>query len=352
MMYQAVQKLPSGALDIIGDVHGEYAALHQLLRHLGYDGEGRHPEKRTLVFVGDLCDRGPDSPAVLRWVQRACEAGYARMVLGNHELNALVGLPKDGSGWLFAQRAQKDGKLYAPWQRIPAAESAELLDFLLSKPVILERDDIRIVHAAWLDEAVEALAQDTQTGLVERYRQCDEAVLAGLAGTTEYAEYLREQECYGEAAENPEQVPPPLPATAYYDLQQSLRHPFRALTSGPERMIAQPFYAGGRWRFTGRAAWWNDYADDIPVVVGHYWRNWYPKPANQTRENLFREAGVCWLGPKKNVFCIDFSVGARWRDRKARPPVSPEHSVFRLAALRWPERTLVFDDGTQEQTQG
>ncbi|HEY9209506.1 MAG TPA: metallophosphoesterase, partial [Acidovorax sp.] len=60
-----IQALPPGALDIVGDIHGEIDALEQLLAHLGYDAQGWHPDGRTLVFVGDFCDRGPDSPAVL-----------------------------------------------------------------------------------------------------------------------------------------------------------------------------------------------------------------------------------------------------------------------------------------------
>lgn len=68
-MYQPIQTLPEGALDIVGDVHGEWLALQNLLRHLGYDGEGNHPQGRKLVFVGDLCDHGPGKPGCTRLVQ-------------------------------------------------------------------------------------------------------------------------------------------------------------------------------------------------------------------------------------------------------------------------------------------
>lgn len=47
-------------------------------------------------------------------------------------------------------------------------------------------------------------------------------------------------------------------------------------------------------------------------------------------------------------FCIDYSVGARWRDRKNSVPVADSH--FRLAALRWPENTLMFDNGETSPT--
>lgn len=60
-----VQPLFDGPLDIVGDIHGEIDALRSLIRHLGYDDDGTHPDCRRLVFVGDLTDRGPDSPAVV-----------------------------------------------------------------------------------------------------------------------------------------------------------------------------------------------------------------------------------------------------------------------------------------------
>jgi len=84
----------TGPFDIIGDVHGCRAELETLLGTLGYrltrDAEGRpvdavHPDGRTAVFVGDLVDRGPDSPGVLRLVMGMVAAGTAICVPGNHE---------------------------------------------------------------------------------------------------------------------------------------------------------------------------------------------------------------------------------------------------------------------------
>ncbi|MEV8045560.1 polynucleotide kinase-phosphatase [Streptomyces griseoluteus] len=74
----------TGPFDIIGDVHGCSAELESLLAKLGYH-DGVHPESRTAVFVGDLVDRGPDSPAVLRRVMGMVAAGTALCVPGNHE---------------------------------------------------------------------------------------------------------------------------------------------------------------------------------------------------------------------------------------------------------------------------
>lgn len=84
----------TGPFDIIGDIHGCRSELETLLGRLGYalvrDALGRpvdaaHPEGRTAVFVGDLVDRGPDSPGVLRLVMGMVGAGHGLCVPGNHE---------------------------------------------------------------------------------------------------------------------------------------------------------------------------------------------------------------------------------------------------------------------------
>ncbi|MFI0537787.1 polynucleotide kinase-phosphatase [Streptomyces sp. WSLK1-3] len=74
----------TGPFDIVGDIHGCALELESLLGKLGYV-DGVHPEGRTAVFVGDLVDRGPDSPAVLRRVMSMVRSGNALCVPGNHE---------------------------------------------------------------------------------------------------------------------------------------------------------------------------------------------------------------------------------------------------------------------------
>jgi protein phosphatase len=93
----------TGPFDVIGDVHGCRAELESLLSELGYvlarDEAGRpagaaHPDGRRAVFLGDLVDRGPDTPGVLRLVMGMVAAGTALCVPGNHEdklLRALRG---------------------------------------------------------------------------------------------------------------------------------------------------------------------------------------------------------------------------------------------------------------------
>jgi protein phosphatase len=85
-----------GPFDIIGDVHGCQPELAGLLGTLGYqpgeDGVRRHPAGRTAVFLGDLVDRGPDTPGVLRTVMDMVAGGAALCVPGNHEAKLLRAL--------------------------------------------------------------------------------------------------------------------------------------------------------------------------------------------------------------------------------------------------------------------
>ena len=79
-----------GPFDIIGDVHGCFDELVELVGKLGYTeqpgGAWKHPEGRKLVFVGDLVDRGPKIPDVVRLVLESVNAGTALCVPGNHDM--------------------------------------------------------------------------------------------------------------------------------------------------------------------------------------------------------------------------------------------------------------------------
>lgn len=82
-----------GPLDIVGDVHGCFDELAELLERLGYvsaeDGRYTPPAGRKLVFVGDLVDRGPKIPETVRLAMAMTAAGDALCVPGNHDVKFL-----------------------------------------------------------------------------------------------------------------------------------------------------------------------------------------------------------------------------------------------------------------------
>ncbi len=341
-----VQRLPENPLDIIGDIHGEYSALLALLCRLGYDSNGRHGKDRKLVFVGDLCDRGPDSLAVIQLVERLIQQGNAQAVLGNHEINLLIDDVKDGSGWFFDERFERDLKNYAPFRRTPPGQREAVRSFLRGLPIVLQRDDIRVVHAAWTDPTIAAISAVPIGNIVEQFRIWDELAQATANASGLYQRYLDEKRQWAKELEDEYSPPPFLHSIAEYEATQQMVNPLKVLTSGVEQKAATPFFAGNRWRFSDRVSWWDDYDDTVPVVIGHYWRmhRVHSGKTSPRYSQLFKDiAPMAWHGKNHNVFCVDFSVGARWRDRRANRAI--DQSRFKLAALQWPENQVVFDTG-------
>ena len=348
-----VQPLFDGPLDIVGDVHGELGALQALLAHLGYDADGQHPQGRRLIFVGDLCDRGPDSPAVLRWVQALVAAGRAQAVVGNHEVNLMRSDAKDGAGWFFDSRVERDTPKYAPFTRATTAERDTLQRAAADWPVALERADLRVVHAAWDGAAIAQARALPLSGLVKAYDHYEEEARQ-LARTDRLRERMAvELSAWGGDLESDSAAPPFLLAHAQNEANKQMLNPLKVLTSGVERQGTVPFFAGGKWRFVERVAWWDGYTDATPVVVGHYWRRLHPIDrgmVGKKDEDLFAHIPpLAWHGQRHNVFCVDYSVGGRWVARRDGQPPTRD---FKLAALRWPERELMFDDGSRALTEG
>lgn len=341
-----VKKLPNHPLDIIGDVHGESGALDDLLQQLGYHEDGYHPQQRKLVFVGDLVDRGLDSYGVVKRVQRWVQNGNAYCILGNHEINLLIDDVKDGSGWFFDERYAQDKRNYGNIQRTPEHEKPSIRRFLGSLPVALIRKDIRIVHAAWTRPAIDAVSAITLGNVTEQYKMWTFAAQSSAQATGLYNRYLKERETWAANLESESSPPPFLEAVAEYEAMQQMVNPLKVLTSGVETRAPEAFFAGNRWRFSDRVSWWEDYDEAVPVVFGHYWRLLTPLQLKSTPRytQMFKDIQpLSWFGKRNNVFCVDYSVGARWRDRKAKRATSD--SRFRLAALQWPERQLVLDNG-------
>jgi polynucleotide kinase-phosphatase len=147
-----------GPFDIIGDVHGCASELRSLLTGLGWtieyaDGglavDAYHPEGRQAVFLGDLVDRGPDTPGVLRLVMGMVAAGHALCVSGNHEaklVRALKGAKVTVSHGLAESLAQLEAE--------PEEFQRQALDFMAGLISYYVLDDGRLVVAhAGLKEA-------------------------------------------------------------------------------------------------------------------------------------------------------------------------------------------------------
>lgn len=82
----------------VGDLHGCDDLLVKLLALIDADDKARAPARTTLIFLGDLVDRGPQSAQVVERLRRlALERPNTRFLKGNHEeifLGAVEGEPK------------------------------------------------------------------------------------------------------------------------------------------------------------------------------------------------------------------------------------------------------------------
>lgn len=292
-----VRSLFEGGIDIIADVHGEIEALCELMRHLGYASGGTHPEDRRIVFLGDLTDRGPDSLAVVELVSSLVDSERAQCVLGNHDLNILLNHEKAENKWFFGKPFLHEGRVI-PQKPACDGERDRVVAFFDTLPLALERSGLRVVHACWKREMVDVAR--TATGARELYGRYHDLIEAGFESRQELDPVDRR-------------------------LQHQNRNPVKMITSGPEERADREFAAGGKLRREQRVPWWKRYDDPEICVFGHY--AMLPGQTNG--------AG--------RAICIDYGAGKRWEERLAASAGRPFR--HKLAALRFPEMRLVFDDG-------
>lgn len=155
------EKLDAEKIDVIGDIHGCFDELAELLRKLGYEIDEKNgliagsPEGRTLVFLGDFTDRGPEPVKVLKLAMDAVKSGRARSVRGNHEEKILQKLIKGTT-------AKEEVVLTLDAIRAEGPEFVrQVIDFIDGLPyVLLCRNDILVVHGGLKEELQDLDSKD------------------------------------------------------------------------------------------------------------------------------------------------------------------------------------------------
>ncbi len=115
---------------IIGDLQGCYDEFDALLNQVKFE-----PGKDTLWLCGDLVARGPKSLECLRRIRQLGQS--AKTVLGNHDLHLLA----TAAGIKKAKVRDKTHPI------LEAHDSTELLEWLATRPLLLEHDEFVITHA-------------------------------------------------------------------------------------------------------------------------------------------------------------------------------------------------------------
>ncbi len=295
--------------DIIGDIHGSGEKLLGLLELLGWrpDGAGGHGHAeadRQVIFVGDLIDRGPDQRAVLQTVRSMVDAGRARIVMGNHELNA-VGYATEHPGRPGASLREHSVKNQRQHEafltQVDADERAHWIGWFATLPLWLDLDGVRVVHACWHQPSIDLLERtlggnrfpDGAAGLElwaaaheqgSAIHQAIEVVLKGPELTLrdyglppfvdkggDVRDAARVRWWYGDATSIRDLIDLP-PATRQADGSAYPVIPATACSAADRS-------------FAYRAA--------VPVVYGHHWRSWEP------------DEDLDWT---QRTACVDFSA--------------------------------------------
>ena len=282
-----------GIIDIIPDIHGQIAKLRSALDALGWrrsPAGWSHPEpNRSIVFLGDFIDRGPENRAVIHTVRDLIDSGKARAIMGNHELNALHFHTADPeTGRPLRSHCDKNFRQHHSFLAefpLGARETRDALSWMRSLPLFLETEDFRAVHACWIEGSIDRLRSLTTNGILS------EEQLIRAADSADEVFKLAEE-----------------------------------ITKGPEQRLPDGLYfrdRDGRERNHVRVQWWNasamtwrDIAISVPVLDD--------LPDTDPPQALLRQTypahdrpvffGHYWLSgdpvlQQRNALCLDYSAG-------------------------------------------
>lgn len=281
----------------IGDVHGQASTLLRLLDKLGWrhrDGRLRGPDKSSLVFVGDLIDRGKENLRSVEIVRELVEQGDALCLMGNHEYNAIQFHTEDPANPHHYLREHSEKNIHQHkevlWELANRpGDQADMVAWFRTLPLAVEGDNWRCVHACWHPQSLDALEQRDHQWFIPPERWTH-------AARPDQPEY--------EAVENLLKGPEyPLPDDASFldkDGNPRRRARIRWWEPDPGTLIDALLIPRSQPGLDINAPYENPdhpgYAKHAPpVFFGHYW-----KPGSKKAD----------LKPERpNAACIDYSAG-------------------------------------------
>jgi len=304
----SLRSIETEGFDVIGDVHGYADKLVKLLEKMGYREHAdsyRHPS-RTAVFIGDLIDRDvrigdSDQRDVVRIVRSMVENGAARIVMGNHEFNAISWAtpdPEKPKDHLRTHEGPKgiDNRKHHDQFLIEVREGSdehrEIVSWFRTIPLWIDLGQVRFVHACWFEESMKVLRPHLTSDL----RLTDEALIRGNRKGDDVYNAI-ENVLKSPEAELDEQY-------HYLDKSDIVRKKGRVRWWDPDAdTLRTAIDIGGHVKTldgqphpglpdtpTNIAEKFR-YRDDVPVFFGHYWRTGAPRLAD------------------RHTVCVDYSAG-------------------------------------------
>jgi hypothetical protein len=258
--------------DVIGDIHGQFDKLVALLTHLGYSesaGTWRHAS-RSVIFVGDLIDRGPKQLATIDLVRGMVDAGTAQCIMGNHEFNAIAwATPDPEQPGKFLRDHHKPGNREQHQAFLEEVEGTpqqkDITDWFKTLPLWLDLGGIRVVHACWHQESMDQM----QPLMSPNQTLTDELILLG-SRKGHWAYKAIETICKGPEVELPAGI-------SFKDKEGKVRTEVRVrwwqedLSTYREAAIGPPGDMEMIPDVPMPAEWAGHPYSGPPVLFGHYW---------------------------------------------------------------------------------
>ena len=290
-----VHKHAHRGFDIVGDIHGCANTLARLLEQMGYrkvNGVYEH-KRRQAIFVGDIIDRGPRIREALHLVRDMVERGSARIVMGNHEYNALGyctrARPGSGRQYLREHNARHDRLIKETLEQFDhyPREWNEFLEWFYTIPLFIEEQHFRVVHACWDSKLIRQF-KEVQGGAT-----IDEDFLHASAAIDSFAGQVMDRLLRGTDL----RLPNGLAITGrdgytrqffrtrfWADNPQTYADVVFQPDPLPEEIANRPLSEKEMQKLLAYPV------SELPVFVGHYWMEGEPRPL------------------KQNVACLDYSA--------------------------------------------
>lgn len=112
---EIIPSVPDGQrVYAIGDIHGRYDLLCRMIARIEADEVGRSPADTTVILLGDLVDRGPDSARVIATAREWAKRRRVRILAGNHEEMFLGSFERDDTLRHFLRHGGRETLLSYP----------------------------------------------------------------------------------------------------------------------------------------------------------------------------------------------------------------------------------------------
>jgi serine/threonine protein phosphatase 1 len=112
---EVIPSIPDGQrVYAIGDIHGRYDLLCRMIARIEADEVGRPAAETTVILLGDLVDRGPDSAGVIATAREWAKRRNVRVLSGNHEEMFLASFERDDTLRHFLRHGGRETLLSYP----------------------------------------------------------------------------------------------------------------------------------------------------------------------------------------------------------------------------------------------